>query len=449
MVFKRFYIQVIFRVLLIFANCLWLAFEVYDPPNIYTLVFLGSLLIIQTLVLVRYVNKTNRELSRFFSSLRDQDSSFSLVPEDSKGTFRELARVLNQTSQLIRDTRIEKEKQYRYLQFIISHIDIGLLSFRPDGQVVHYNPAAQQLLDTGELKLLKTLNRLHPGFEKTLSSLKPGQSKILTITQKTRQYPLLIRMTEFLFDDESLKLVSIQDLQAELDEQELISWKRLIRALNHEVMNSLTPIRTLSHAINRSLMEIPPEKIDEGVFNDIQSNTRLIEQRSTSLMDFVRKYRDITRIDEIAKETIDVKKLINEVTGIFREDFRKHNIHYNAVIDPPDLNLNGDMNLLKQVLINLVKNALEALQDTEKGELDIDASIREKEVLILVKDNGSGILPEHFDDIFTPFFSTKRDGSGIGLSFSKHIIRLHGGNMSVWSEPGRGTIVTLKFPIHT
>ncbi len=447
MVFRRFYLQVIIRVLLILVNCLWLAIEMDAPPNIYTLIVLGSVLIIQVLLLIRYVNRTNRELSRFFVSLQDQDSSFSLVPGDRTGSFRELAQVINETRQLIQDTRIDKEKQYRYLQFIISHIDIGLLSFKPDGEVVHYNRAAQQLLDINELRLLKTLNTLHPGFEKTLRTLKPGQSKILTITQKAVQFPLLIKMTEFLFDNESLKLISLQDLQTELDEQELISWKRLIRALNHEVMNSLTPIRTLSHAIDRSLMEIPPEKIEGGVFNDIQSNTRLIEQRSTSLMDFVRKYRDIARIDEIAKDTIDLKKIIDEVTGIFRDDFKKKYIQCKVTIEPMGLLLNGDGNLLKQVLINLIKNAIEALQDIKNREIDISAFIQDNQVSIIIRDYGRGIPSEHLDDIFTPFFSTKKDGSGIGLSFSKHIIRLHGGTMSVWSQPGQGTTVTLKFPL--
>ena len=446
MVFRQFYLQVIIRVLLILANCLWLTIEMNDPPNIYTLTVLGSVLIIQVLLLIQYVNRTNRELSRFFISLQDQDSSFSLAPGDSTGSFRELAQVINETRQLIQDARIDKEKQYRYLQFIISHIDIGLLSFKPDGEVVHYNRAAQQLLDISELRLLKTLNTLHPGFEKTLRTSKPGQSKILTITQKTRQYPLLVKMTEFLFDNESLKLISLQDLQTELDEQELISWKRLIRALNHEVMNSLTPIRTLSHAIDRSLMEIPPEKIAGNVLNDIRNNTRLIEQRSTSLMDFIRKYRDISRIDEIAKDSVGLKKIIDEVMGIFREDFKKKYIQCKVTIEPTGLLLNGDMNLLKQVLINLVKNAIEALQDTKNGEIDISALIQDNQVSILIRDNGKGIPAEYMDDIFTPFFSTKKEGSGIGLSFSKHIIRLHGGTMSVRSEPGQGTTVTLKFP---
>jgi two-component system nitrogen regulation sensor histidine kinase NtrY len=446
MIFKRFYLQAILRVLLILANCLWFAIEMDNPPNIYTLIVLGSVLIIQVLLLIRYVNKTNRELSRFFVSLQDKDSSLSLVTGDRTGSFRELAQVINKTSQLIRDTRIDKEKQYRYLQFITGHVDIGLLSFNVDSKVVHYNRAARHLLGISDLKELKVLNAIHSGFESILKNLKPGQSKILTITRETEQYTLLIKMSEFLFEDESLKLVSIQDLQTELDEQELISWKRLIRALNHEVMNSLTPISTLSHAIDRSLMEIPAEKIEVGLLDDIKRNTRLIELRSTSLIDFVRKYRDITRIDEIAKDTVVLKILIDEVTGIFQEDFKKHHIQCKVTIDPTGIALNGDVNLLKQVLINLVKNAIEALQDIKNGEIVISAFIQDRLVSLLIRDNGIGIPTEHMNDVFTPFFSTKKDGSGIGLSFSKHIVRLHDGTMSVWSEPAQGTTVTLKFP---
>jgi len=448
MVFKRFHIQTIVRVFLILANSTWLGLELFNPPNAYSIVLLGSLLLIQTALLIRYVNRTNRELARYFVSLRDKDPSFTLVPEDSKGSFNEVAQAINETRQLIQDARIDKEKQYRYLQIIINHMDIGLLSFRTDGSIEHYNRAARELLGTGDLTQLQSLNTSHQDLEIILRAMEPGQSKILTISTSAEKVQLLFKMSELVYEDHPLKLLSIQDVNTELDERELISWKRLIRVLNHEVMNSLTPIRTLTHAIDRSLMEVPSGQIGEGIASDIRDNTRLIEKRSSSLVDFVSRYREITRINELVLNEIDINALLHEAASLFQEDFLKQQIDCQVNTKTPVLGLHGDESLLKQVVINLVQNSIEALKETRSGNIKLSASEQDDQTVIKVEDNGPGIPLEHMDEIFTPFFSTRKDGSGIGLSFSKHIIRLHGGTMSIWSEPGNGTTVTIRLQTH-
>ncbi len=446
MAFKQFYVQTMVRIALILATCLWLGLELPNPPNVYTLVLLASLLVIQSALLIRYVNKTNRELARYFISLKDQDSSFALVPEDPKGSFGEVARVINETRKLIQDARIDKEKQYRYLQIIINHMDIGLLSFRTDGSIEHFNRAARKLLGTGELTHIQSLASIHPDMESILRALEPGQSKIITVSPANEKMQLWLKMSELVYEEHPLKLLSIQDVNTELDERELISWKRLIRVLNHEVMNSLTPIRTLTHAINRSLQEVPSDRMDESIATDIRDNTSLIEQRSSSLIDFVNQYREITRIHELVPVQISADALLNGVISLFRDDLQSQQVECRVTVEPSGLTLLGDESLLKQVLINLVKNSLEALRETRRGAIVLSATENEGQTVLTVQDNGPGIPQEHMDEIFTPFFSTKEDGSGIGLSFSKHIIRLHGGTMSIWSEPGESTLVTIRLP---
>jgi len=445
MVFKRFHIQVIIRTLLILANCIWLSLEIPEPPNVYTLIFLAFLLIIQVYMLIRYVNRTNRELSRIFTSLWDQDSSFSLAPTDPAGSFGEIASIINETRQQIQDARIDKEKQYRYLQFIINHMDIGLLSFHSDGSVEHFNRAAGMLLGSRELSALKSLNALHPDFEKTLQEMEPGQSKIVNISREAETIQLLIRMTQLVYEDQPLKLLSLQDVRTELDEQELISWKRLIRVLNHEVMNSLTPIRTLTHAIDRSLLELNPEIANKDIIEDIRENSSLIAKRSASLTDFVSRYREITSIQEISKQKVSVGAMFQEVKALFRKELSEQNRKCRIVVDPPGLLLDGDENMLKQVVINLVRNSMDALKQSSDGTISMMARKEGKHAILVVEDNGPGIPAEYMDDIFTPFFSTRKDGSGIGLSFSKHIVRLHGGKISIQSASGKGTSVTMKF----
>lgn len=446
MAFRQFHIQTIIRILLILATCIWLGLEILTPPNVYTLVLLASLLLIQTVLLIRYVNKTHRELARFFISLQDQDSSFAIVPEDAKGSFGEVAKVINETRKLIQDARIARERQYRYLQIIINHMDIGLISFRTDGSIEHFNRAARTLLGTGELSHIHALNSTHPDFENILLTLEPGQSKFLTVSPGNEKVQLLLKMSELVYEDHPLKLLSVQDVNTELDKQELISWKRLIRVLNHEVMNSLTPIRTLTHAIDRSLMEIPVEQIGKSIARDIRENTHLIEQRSTSLIEFVNQYREITRINELVPVEISAARLLNGMGPLFQEDYLRQQLDFQVIVEPSGLSLSGDENLLRQVLINLVKNSIEALKEKSHGRITLSANEQEGQTVIRVEDNGPGIPQEHMDEIFTPFFSTREDGSGIGLSYSKHIIRLHEGTMSIWSEPGEGTTVTIRLP---
>jgi len=449
MVYKRFYIQVIIRVVLITANCFWFAFEVNDPPRLYTSLFLGLMVILQVWGLIHYVNKTNRELSRFFASLSDKESSLSLEPDDDSGSFSELAVILNETGKIIRDARIDEEKQFRYLQFIIDHVNIGLLSYKTNGSVVHFNPTSRDLLGISEIRDIKSLNTLHPDFSGILSNLNPGQSTIIKINRESVQHQLLIRMTEFLFDEEKLHLASLQDIQTELDEQELISWKRMIRVLNHEVMNSITPIRTLSHAINRSIEESGLNRQTDPHVNetigDIHKNTGLIEERSSGLIEFIKQYRDITKIHDLEKSEVSIEKLFNEVVLLYKNDFLSYKIDCSIKIDPDNLSLLCDINLLKQVLINLVKNAMEALISEKNGKIELTAGKEHDHLVLQVSDNGQGISAEHEDDIFTPFFSTRESGSGIGLSFSKHIIRLHEGTISIGSEPGKGTTVRIQF----
>jgi len=259
----------------------------------------------------------------------------------------------------------------------------------------------------------------------------------------------MIRMTEFKFEDEYLRLVSIQDIQTELDEQELISWQRLIRVLNHEVMNSLTPIRTLSHATRLSVEQ---SGLDTGkgktkqLVEDIQKNTRLIEERSAGLMEFVKKYRDITSIQELEINTFLLKDLLDKITQYFSEECKSRKIKCNLQIEPEQMELSGDQNFLEQVFINLVRNSIEALENTDNPEINLQASRNsDGQAVIHIHDNGQGIPPEILDDIFTPFFTTKESGSGIGLSFARHIIRLHNGSISLTSEPNVETVITLKF----
>ena len=429
---------------------MWLAYEIANPPFVYTILFLGSLLLIQTYALIWYVNKTNRELSKFFISLRDKDSSFSIVGKEKGRSFRELAQTLNETAALIREARIEKEKQFRYLQFVIGHVGIGLIAFSGDGRVSLVNNSLLKLLDIKSLHQLNQLNRVCDGFEDLLLALKPGEQSVFKLTIKNEIMQLLIRMTGFKYQDEHLKLASLQDFRQELEEQEIRSWQKLIRVMTHEIMNSVTPITTLTLAIKRCLGNEEKiktlEELEEEDIRDVVINSDLIEERSKGLIGFVNNYRSISKIDKLTLSDCKAEKLLTSTVNLFKEECRESNIEIGKNVQPQDLTLSLDEKLLQQVLINLVKNAMEAVKGVSNAAIHLSATSDSKGIAeIKVTDNGQGIPKEKLDEIFIPFFTTKKDGNGIGLTLSRQVMRLHKGSIKVTSIPGKKTIFSLTF----
>ncbi len=450
MVYRNFYLNVIVRVTFIFFTSLWLAYEITNPPFVYTLLFLGSILLIQTFALIWYVNRTNRELSRFFTSLRDKDSSFSIVGKEKGGSFRKLAETLNETAALLKEARIEKESQFLYLQCIVEHVTIGLISFSTNGKVSLINNAAKKLLGIKSIVRLEQLNSIMEGFDRIVNGLNPGEQNVIRMTINNELLQVLIRVTGFKFHNEQLKLISLQDFRQELEEQEIKSWQKLIRVMTHEIMNSVTPITTLTTAIKRCLSTDENIKaigeLEEEDIRDVVVNSDLIEERSKGLIEFVNNYRSISKIDNLSLKNIPVEKLLTSTVNLFREDFKNFNIKTDTAIQPVNLTISLDEKLIQQVLINLVKNSIEALRETEGGRVELNAnSEADGTPVIEVSDNGVGIPREILDDIFVPFFTTKKNGSGIGLSLSRQIMRLHKGTIHVASEPGKRTSFFLKF----
>ncbi|UCG28878.1 MAG: hypothetical protein JSV24_05825 [Bacteroidales bacterium] len=450
MIYKNFYINVIGRIGLIFLTCLWLAYEISTPPFVYTVLFLGIILALQIYGLIWYVNRTNREIARFFASLKDKDSSLSVSTREKGGSFRELAKTLNETATLLKEARIEKESQFRYLQFIMENVNIGLMTFSDTGKVSLVNNAAKKLLGIRSLTRLNQLNAVNDNFERMLIDMKPGEQTVMRLTVNNELLQLLIRITGFRFHNNNLKLLSLQNFRQELEEHELRSWQKLIRVMTHEIMNSVTPITTLTLAIKKCLTTNEgiksAEELGEENIRDAVINADLIEERSKGLIDFVNNYRSISQINKLDISEVKAVKLLGNTASLFREDLKKLSIRVSQRILPEDLTLTIDEKLIQQVMINLVKNSIEALRETDNGKIELFA-LKETDgsPVIRVLDNGPGIPVDKLDEIFIPFYTTSKNGSGIGLSFSRQVLRLHKGSISVKSEPGKETIFTLKF----
>lgn len=439
MIYRNFNIRIIIRLIFIIATSIWFALEIDNPQKAYTKFFIFSLIVIQCVFLVLYFNKINKEILRFLKLLKSDDSLYRFS-SDLKGNFTELARILNNTADLLENTRIEKEKQYHFLQFVIEQINVGLLAYDNDGNVQFSNNTLSDLLKIKWIKRISDIEELDKRLYKIIRQSKPEdlfQHK-LRIDGALQQ--LLIQKKQFKFNNETINLLSIQNISAELDQKELESWQKLIRVLTHEIMNSIAPITNLTYSIRRSLTEnIDPEILQKEVIKEAIEDTNIIENRSSSLMQFVENYRKLTKLGKTSFNKVNIKQIIENAINIFKESLKTKGIKLELKIDE-SLEIVGDEKLLEQAIINLVKNAMEAISDIDKPKISIFAEARGDNVVVTIQDNGLGIEPDKIEDIFVPFYTSKANGTGIGLSLVKQIINLHKGLITVSSNVNKGTV---------
>ena len=445
MVSKRFRAQCVGRVLLLTLTVGLGAFLFFRTAYHVTLLIVAGIAAYQTCALIRYVEKTNRDLTRFLEAVRGSDFSQTFTGGGLGTSFNELKAAFNEVLSAFRRARAEREEHYRYLQTVVQHVGIGLMAFQPDGDVELMNAAARRLLWTGPaLRNIKSLEALSKPLVETLFRLGPGEKALVKVEDAGDLLHLAIYAAEFRLRERNFTLVSLHNIQSELEEKEMEAWQNLIRVLTHEIMNSVTPITSLAATAHGLLTVQTEERLPEETLNDIREAVQTIQRRGQGLLHFVDAYRRLTRIPKPDFQIFPVSGLFQRATSLMRAQIE--NIRFHTQVDPSSLELTADPDLIEQVLINLLRNAIQALESQPNARIDLVARMDERgRVVIHVKDNGPGILEEAQQRIFVPFFTTKRDGSGIGLSLSRQIMRLHRGTINVRSVPDAETDFILRF----
>jgi nitrogen fixation/metabolism regulation signal transduction histidine kinase len=335
------------------------------------------------------------------------------------------------------------------LQTIIDHVGIALIAFNPDGEVELINNAAKKLLKIPRLGNIKDIESISSRLADKLGSISPGDKDLVKFKQGDNLLQLSIYATGFVLRQQQLNLVAMQNIQSELEEKEMISWQNLIRVLTHEIMNSITPIASLASTATGLLKDNKeckvPEEMNE-VIVDVRHAVKTIEKRSKGLITFIDNYRKLTRIPKPDFKIVQVKNLFERVESLMKDQFENHSIKFNMEVDPVSLTITADPALIEQVLINLCKNSVEAVSGVSRPKIKLKAGTDGLgNPVVKVIDNGKGISEDLAERIFIPFFTTKPEGSGIGLSLSRQIIRLHKGTIGVASTPNERTVFKLRF----
>lgn len=362
----------------------------------------------------------------------------------------QMAAVLNDAWQSSQPSRSERDSEFLFYKNIVNHVAIGLIIFKEDGTVEIINSAARKLLRVQRLNHLDGLKEISDVLVNTFLKLKTGGRELLRLKIGEDIIQLSIYAIELTLRGEHLKLVSIQNIQNELEEKEMEAWQNLVRVLTHEIMNSVTPISSLAGTVEA---ELRPYNQPEGELSmskeqltDILLSLQTISKRSEGLIQFVKEFRSLTNIPKPKVQSVQVRGLLDEVATLHKMELNEKGIKVEISVQPEDLTVLADKGMIGQILINLVKNAIQAFGDEPQKTIQLKGYVNDKlRPVISVKDNGPGIEPEAMEKVFIPFFTTKKSGSGIGLSLSRQIMRQHQGTLTVSSVVQKGTEFFLRF----
>lgn len=456
MVSRNIYVQLIFRILLISVSAIVSAFFFFNKQYLLA-VFAFAFLVLMTSFLIHYVNQTNRKIAYFFDAIKNEDFTLRFPEKLSVKSLEELNHSLNTLNEMIQDIHLKKQAQEQFYQEIIKQADIGILTINEKGHILFANSTTEKLFDYTPLNHIKQLRQVDQKLYELFEELQPFERKLVQLTNEREKKQLALKSTSISSEGKELLLVVVQDIHKELDEKETDSWIKLIRVLTHEIMNTITPITSISESIlkyyktNNGLVTL--EEFNESHIQNTVKGLEVIKEQGGDLMDFVQSYRSILSLPKPDKSLINAERLLTKVKVLMNQGNDERTEVFELLIQPADLELYLDEKQISQILINLCKNALQSLSgqqevmpDGWQGKVKMVAGLtQDGKKYIRVSDNGPGIPPELMDEIFVPFFTTKDTGTGIGLSLSKQIMHLHGGSMSVHSIPDKETSFLLIF----
>jgi two-component system nitrogen regulation sensor histidine kinase NtrY len=446
MIFKRYQERILIRVLFMFLT-LSCAALLLVKGNGYVIALL-PVIIFQVVDFYNFHRKAQEEVEQFVESIHYRDFSRHFDVKQAPLELQPLRKGFNEINTTFKVISREKETQYQYLQKILELVNTGILSYdHSGGDIGWMNESLKNMLGVPYLKTIHSLERRDPVLYQEILSLRPGQNKIVSIVKDNNTFKTLLAGTAFQTDGRIYKLIAFQDVNEALDETEAKAWQKLLSVMTHEIMNSVAPISSLAETmLHRLRASITQLKGQPGAWEDLQLGIDTIRRRSEGLLKFAETYRNLNKITQPNLKQIFARDLFENLNHLMQPTLEQKNIELEIILKDPDLELEADASLIEQVLINLVVNAIEAVKDIPEPRILLSAQAEaNKRVTIKVADNGTGMSQELMENIFIPFFSTKKTGSGIGLSLCKQIMLLHRGNIQVQSIEGEGSAFLLHF----
>jgi nitrogen fixation/metabolism regulation signal transduction histidine kinase len=438
--FKHYNRLLIVRILAVVLLAATLGWCIAGARSLYFILFLICIEAILIWEIFRFMTRTNRQISFFIQAIKNDDTTLRFPVKTGNSIINDLHRSLNELNVVLQETKLKSRIKERYFSEIIQNIGTGVMVFNPKGFVIEANPAVLELTGLQHLTHLSQLDRVDSNFKNELEKVTHSHKQVITLNKPGERVQLITRCSVINLKDEEMKLLTLQDIRGELERKELDSWIRLIRVLSHEIMNSLAPVTSIA----QSLRDIWKDKTENaGQMTDAEAvestigGLEVIGERGEGLIRFVQSYRMLTRVPVPNIETVSVSSLFERLSILVSPLKTEFGVSIKFIVPKTNFDVHIDEQMMVQVILNLVKNAAEALNQTENPMIEIAAVQSEaNKTEITVIDNGPGIHDEIVDEIFVPFFTTKESGTGIGLSYSRQIMRAHGGSIHCNSKKG-------------
>ncbi len=444
---KRFGWNILIRAILVFATLFLASFSIVKGWYLLELVIV-PVIIFQFFDYYNFHKKAQSEIEQFVEAVHYRDFSRYFDVKRAPAELQPFRTGFNEINDTFKIISKEKETQYLHLKTILEIVDTGILSYETEsGEILWMNESLKSLLQIPYLKTIHSLEKRNKDLYEQVLELAPGNNVVSSITKDKNVYKVLLSATTFQNETKKYKLIAFQNINEALDETESKAWQKLLSVMTHEIMNSVAPISSLAETLKSNIQDSMrnPENTKESL-SDIEMGISTIKKRSEGLLKFTETYRNLSKITKASVAKITVMELFEHVQQLMQPTIEKKKIELEVILRDPFLAFEADSNLVEQVLINLILNAIDAVKDQAHPKVVLAAEANANgRITLKVADNGSGIKPELMDKIFIPFFSTKKTGSGIGLSLCKQIMILHKGNIQLQSKEGEGTVVSLVF----
>ena len=448
---NRFVLLILIRLIAIIGGVLLMVALWGNPDLVFTRLLIGLLVVGMVVNLLHFVNRTNQELNKFLDAIAYDDRSVNFSLAKLGGSFRRLQDNFKEILHSIQEAKIAKEAQLGFLQVLLEQIPVGVIAVRDQETVELMNNRAAALLHTGHTHSWSLLQRIRPEFCAALEGPNVPAHQTITLNRGRNEHQLVVDHHRIKLLEIPYTIITFQDIREELEQQEMQAWQKLIRILTHEIMNSITPLSSLTDTL--LLMLHPPggepklvEELRQDDLEDMRYSLVTIRDRSEGLLKFVDDYRRLYKVPTPQKRKLHVAEFMGQVYRLMRAPLEQAGCTWELHIHPQDLSLQADENQLQQVLINLITNALQAQIEVPKPHISVRVFVEKNRLHLAVSDRGPGIDPDKLDKIFVPFFTTKSDGSGIGLSLSRQIMYLHQGQLRAQNLAEGGALFTLIFP---